>query len=240
MPRIVLALAALLLVAAPASAQSDEVTGDWSGVLDLTSVMPDGPSLTVIFHITAEDGGYAATFDSPDQGAYGLPADSIGFDPATRVLHIRGQNSTYTGTMNAEGTEVAGTWSQGGRELPLVLTPYEVPVERAAAAPKDRPKAEPGDLTGTWEGALAIPGGGEMRLSFELTRGEDGTHTAVLDAPGQAENLDIGAIQVQGREVTMNIMGQASFTGTLDADETVMEGTFAQGEQKLPMTLTRQ
>ncbi len=40
--------------------------------------------------------------------------------------------------------------------------------------------------------------------------------------------------------MVINIMGQASYTGVVSDDETTMEGTFEQGGDKSPMTLTRQ
>ncbi|HLT47202.1 MAG TPA: hypothetical protein VK002_08245 [Rubricoccaceae bacterium] len=228
----------LLLFAAPAIAQP-EIAGDWAGALDVSGLIPNVESLTVVFHIAPADSGYTATFDSPDQGAYGLPVQSVAYDAATRTLTLTGQQTAFTGVVDADGARIEGTWAQGGRELPLVLTPYEAPAEEAASAPKPGPKPARGDLSGAWVGALAIPGGGEVRMTFHLTRNAEGVHEATLDAPGQAENLQLGPIEVRGRDVTIDIMGQASFTGVVAEDEATMEGTFAQGGQKLPMTLTR-
>lgn len=228
----------LLLLAAPAWAQPSP-TGDWAGDLDVSEVLPGVETLTVVFHIAPDGDGFAATLDSPDQGAYGLPVDSTIYDPDTRELTLQGQQSSFSGEMNDEGTEIAGTWAQAGREFPLVLTPYEAPVEETDDSAKSGPKAERGDYSGTWAGSLQIPGGGEARMTFALTRDDEGGYTAVLDAPGQAENLQLGPIRVSGRDVTIDIMGQASFTGRVSEDESEMEGTFSQGDEKLPMTLTR-
>lgn len=233
-----LALPLALLLAVPAAAQPSPA-GDWAGELDVSEVFPGMESLTVVFHVTPEGDGFVATIDSPDQGAYGLPVDSVGYDAASRQLLLQGQQSSYTGEMNEDGTEITGTWAQAGREFPLVLVPYDAPAEEAAEPDKGGPKAERGDYSGTWAGALQIPGGGEVRMTFVLARGDDGGYTAVLDAPGQAENLALGPIEVNGREVTIDIVGQASFTGTVSEDETQLEGTFSQGGEKLPMALTR-
>ena len=53
------------------SAAAQGITGDWGGTLKA------GPqSLKIVLHIAAADTGYAVTMDSPDQGAFGLPASS--------------------------------------------------------------------------------------------------------------------------------------------------------------------
>ncbi len=228
-----------LLLAAPAFAQT-EVAGDWGGYLDASSAVPGQDSLLIVFHLVPDGDGYTATFDSPDQGAFALPTDSVAFDGEVLTIGYAQAGLVYTGTV--EDGRIAGTWTQGAHSFPLVLTPYEAPYEAPVEAAANRPKANPkarGDFSGVWRGALALPQGGEIRMTFTLTREGDG-YTAVLDAPGQADNLPLGAIAVNGKDVAIDIMGQASFTGTVSADETTMEGTFAQGGQKLPMTLTRQ
>ena len=231
-------LLALFLVA-PAFAQPT-VVGDWSGVLDLSAARPGAPQLTLIIHVTEEGDGFAATLDSPDQGAFGIPADEASFDGETLTFAVESIQASYTGIVNAEGSQFEGTFSQGPMELPLVLMPYEAPEEMASAESAKPAAIKPGDYSGSWTGAVPIPNGGQQQLAFLLTKAEDGTYTAVLDAPGQAENLDLGAIMVQGRSVDIDIMGQARFTGTVSEDEMSMEGEIAQGDDKQPVTLTRQ
>lgn len=229
-----------LLLAVPAFAQP-AVVGDWRGDLDVSALMPNVGTLGLIYHITADNDTLSATMDSPDQGAFGLPLETASFDGETRLLTVAApsQQILFTGTLSPDGTQIEGTFQQGGRDFPLVLTPYEAPAETASARPKASAKAR-GDYSGEWLGTMAMPGGGELRLTFTLARGEDGGYTALLDAPGQAENLDLGAISVGGKDVVIDIMGQASFTGTISDDETMMDGTFAQGDEKQPMTLVRQ
>lgn len=231
-------LFALLLVE-PAFAQP-AVVGSWSGVIDVSAVQPGGPQLTAVFHVVENGDSLAATFDSPDQGAFGLPLSDVTFDGETFSAALAAAQASFTGTFDADSMHIAGEWSQGAGSLPLVLTPYEAPPEEAAAA-DDKPAAvKPGDYTGSWAGAMPLPNGGEVRLTFHLTKAEDGGYTAVLDAPGQADNLDLGEIMVQGRSVDIDIMGQARFTGTVSEDEMTMEGEMAQGDEKQPVTLTRQ
>ncbi|NNF57487.1 MAG: hypothetical protein HKN04_04530 [Rhodothermaceae bacterium] len=234
-----LSLLLVLFLAAPAFAQPS-ILGDWTGVLDISAVQPGGPQLTLVLHVMEEGDGFAATLDSPDQGAFGIPADEATFDGETLAFAVGSIGASYTGTVNTDGSQIEGTFNQGPMELPLVLMPYEAAEEMAAAADTKPAAIKPGDYSGSWAGAMPIPNGGEMRLTFHLTKAEDGSYTAVLDAPGQADNLDLGEIMVQGRSVNIDIMGQARFTGTVAEDERSMEGEMAQGDQKQPVTLTRQ
>ena len=62
-----------------------------------------------------------ARMDSPDQGAKGLRVDAVTVDKSTMVFELKALMGKYEGRLNAEGTEAAGTWSQGGVKLPLNL-----------------------------------------------------------------------------------------------------------------------
>ena len=231
-----------LLVALPAAAQPD-IAGDWRGVLDVSETQPGGDSLILIFHVLEGEEGYTANFDSPDEGAFRLPLSDVTFDgqtfSASFASQNAGANALYSGVFNAEGTQIDGHWTQREITVPLMLTPYEAPDESAAEGfkPSD---IKPGDYTGDWFGVMQLDSGGEVHLTFHLAINDDGTYDAVLDAPGQAENLDLGQIEVYGKDVLINIVGQASYTGVVSEDELTMDGTLEQGGTKTPMTLTRQ
>lgn len=228
-----------LLAAAPAFGQPD-LAGDWSGTLDLSATQPDAPPLTVIVHLVREGGGYTATFDSPTQGAFGIPVDSVSVEGQTLTVAMPGIRAAYTGTVNADGTQIEGTWTQGPVSLPLVLTPYEAPAPTAAAAPKS-PKSR-GDLSGDWAGVMSLDGGGEVRLTFHLTRRDGGGYDVAASAPSEgADHLALGEAVIQGRSITIPVPpAQAEFSGTLSDDETRIAGDWKQGDEKTPMVLTRQ
>ena len=60
----------LILMAAVAgmAAGAADFCGEWSGKLSVGVA-----SLKVVLHMEKQDDGYACTFDSPMQGAYGIP-----------------------------------------------------------------------------------------------------------------------------------------------------------------------
>lgn len=222
------------LLTLPATAQPN-LTGDWSGQIEVTPAQ----SLTAVFHVSQSEDGYSATFDSPDQGAFGLPLSDVAFDGETFSASLAAASAVFSGQFNEDGSAIEGVWTQGGREMPLTLTPHAA---EAASVETDNSKpseVKPGDYSGNWFGVMEMDGGGEIHLTFHLLRNEEGVYSAVLNAPGQAENMDLGEIEVYGKNVAISIMNQASFTGIVSEDERSMEGTFEQGGNKMDMTLTR-
>lgn len=90
--------------------------GVWEGVLDV-----QGQQLHLRFNFTKNaDGSIAATVDSIDQGANGLPVTTISRDGDTVKLDIKAINGNYEGTLNKDASAMTGKWSQGGMPgLPL-------------------------------------------------------------------------------------------------------------------------
>jgi hypothetical protein len=122
-------VALTVMVAAVASFAAAQVApsavGDWEGVVSA------GPQeLTVIFHITQnEDGTYAATLDSPDQGAFGIPCEAPVVEGASINVPVAAVQGGFEGTIAEDGAKIDGTWSQMGNAIPLVLTPVKAEEE---------------------------------------------------------------------------------------------------------------
>jgi fermentation-respiration switch protein FrsA (DUF1100 family) len=120
-----LLLTSILFVAAKeySTAQENQkapeqlLTGSWQGTLSVP-----GASLRVVFNFTPKaEGGYTATLDSPDQGAFGIAADSVTVQDTLIRVSIRSIGGELTGVRLARADSISGTWSQGGMRLPLVL-----------------------------------------------------------------------------------------------------------------------
>ncbi|HLR91311.1 MAG TPA: alpha/beta fold hydrolase [Balneolaceae bacterium] len=99
--------------------KAQDITGVWNGVLDVM-----GTQLTLVFHIQEADSGFTATFDSPDQGALGIPFTSVEFNDDTLLLSAANIGAFYEGVPAADS--IAGIWSQGGQSLELNLFREEV------------------------------------------------------------------------------------------------------------------
>lgn len=106
---------ALLFWAVYAHAQS----GTWSGKIEV-----QGMNLAVVFHIDET----SCTFDSPDQGVRGIPAELIYSETDTITIKISSIGATYEGTWNTE--QIVGTFTQNGFAFPLTLTPGEPKLNR--------------------------------------------------------------------------------------------------------------
>jgi len=123
---ILLAVALLgLLVMKPVlnSTASQEV---WQGVL-----RADGLELRLVLRISkAPDGTMTATLDSVDQGALNLPVDTLTIENQAFRFEMKSLGARYEGTLNEDGTEVVGVWTQGGRSFPLTFKRLEPNAER--------------------------------------------------------------------------------------------------------------
>lgn len=114
MKRVVAVIVSLLLSLAAYSQ-----TGTWSGKVDV-----QGMSLSVVFHI--EETG--CTFDSPDQGARGIPAEASLSDLGKVVIKVPSIGATYEGLWL--GGRIVGSLSQSGSSFPLTLVPGEPELKR--------------------------------------------------------------------------------------------------------------
>ena len=103
---------------------SEAVIGSWEGKLDA----PGEGQLTVVFHVTrGEDGDLTGTFDSPDQGATGIPLSSVMFEDGTLTMVVSGIPGppSFSGALSGDGTVLSGAFVQLQFEIPLELTKRE-------------------------------------------------------------------------------------------------------------------
>lgn len=114
----------------PPPAKPSDIDGSWMGLLDLGTL-----KLHVIFNIQTGPGGLAATLDSPDQGANGIPTSSISRDGASLKIEIKKIVGTFEGKIATDLSSIDGTFTQLGSAHPLVLKPVK-DKEKAELAPK--------------------------------------------------------------------------------------------------------
>jgi len=104
------------VAAQAASPASKSIAGDWNGELNA-----QGTKLRVVLHVKKNpDGTLAATVDSPDQAASGIPVSAVSVKGNDVHLELSGIAASYQGKLNAAGTVITGEWKQGGT-LPLVF-----------------------------------------------------------------------------------------------------------------------
>ena len=104
MSRLVLALCLTLC----ASAQTKSVEGNWQGALSAGAL-----TLRIGLHISKDaTGNLAAKLDSIDQSVMGIPVKTATLTGTRLTLDIPAMHGTFEGTLNADGSEIAGTLTQ--------------------------------------------------------------------------------------------------------------------------------
>ena len=105
-------------VTPPSPAVSKELEGDWEGAISL----PNGQSIPLAFHFKNQpDRTVEGTIDSPSQGVQGIPLKGITQKGAVVEFEVLAVGGSYKGTLNKEGTEIAGEWTQRQAAAPLTL-----------------------------------------------------------------------------------------------------------------------
>ena len=93
-----------------------EISGSWNGILKV-----QGLQLRIVFNIDKTQNGYAATMDSPDQGAKGIPVTSTSFENSTLKLTVASARIEYEGVLGSDDL-ITGTFKQAGMSFPLNLS----------------------------------------------------------------------------------------------------------------------
>jgi hypothetical protein len=98
------------------------------------------------------------------------------------------------------------------------------------------------DISGDWQGTLATPMGGELRMVLHITKSADGTYKATMDSPDQAAagaNLDVITLDNSKVHFTLNII-KGAFDGALKGNGSI-SGNWTQGtgSQKMPLVFAK-
>lgn len=134
--------------------------GVWEGALKVGAV-----ELRLVFKVEKDGTGYKAAFDSPDQGAKGIPFTKATFADGKLDLEWK-TNATFSGKV-IDGKVLKGDWKQGGMTMPLELKRVEKATEvRRPQTPKPPYPYKAEDVTFpsaadgvTLAGTLTLPPG---------------------------------------------------------------------------------
>lgn len=93
------------------------VEGEWFGELDVGSMV-----LRLALHVQSDpEQGLSGSMDSLDQSAEGIGINFATFEEGTFAYRVSRVGGAYVGTLNGDGSELNGVWSQGGQETPLTF-----------------------------------------------------------------------------------------------------------------------
>ncbi len=212
--------------AAPAAPAPAAIVGDWEGALDTGAAQ-----LRLVLHLTPGAGGaLAATLDSVDQGAMGIPVSSVSMKGGKLNLTVDAVQGSYEGTVNTDASAIEGTWTQG---VSLALN-----FRRAVAKAPVKPAA-PSQIDGTWAGVLDT-GAAQLHLVVKIANTSEGL-TAQLQSPDQGQNwIPASAVEKKDNALRLAFVGiGAEFAGKISADLQTMDGTFTQMGNATPLKLKR-
>lgn len=108
----------LMLLSLPAIAQQNQIVGNWQGALKISSIQ-----LRIVFNvIETENQKLIATLDSPDQGAFGIPVDTVIFNPPYVKFEVTSIVGFFEGSLNETAQSISGKWNQGRQSFDLELS----------------------------------------------------------------------------------------------------------------------
>ena len=141
-----------------------KIEADWEGTLDAGTA-----KLRLVLHIVRKDGVLSAMLDSPDQGATGLPIDSITLSSASVRFEMKSLGGLYEGQLAKDDSQIEGKWMQGGQTFPLIL----------------KRLGSPSKGTGAVESPLKLhkvnAGGHSLNLLIGGQRGVEATPAVILE-----------------------------------------------------------
>lgn len=167
------------MVCANTFAQTPPIRGDWDGSLKV----PAGIEMRLTLHLSDT----AATMDSPDQGASGIPA-TLSRQGNSVTIAVPSTKGSFTGALSADGKSLTGSFSQGSLNMPAHFTRRAT----GAAAPElDRPQTpRPPFPYLTKDVSFAGKNGDLMAGTLTMPTGDGPFPAVVLIAGSGPQNRD--------------------------------------------------
>jgi hypothetical protein len=212
--------------------------GSWEGTLN---VKPTRAQLRLVLKIFSTNGAYRATLDSIDQAAKDIPVTRLSAGPTSLHAELPALDADYRATLNADGTQMSGTFRQVKQSFPLTLKRTTEADQVADAMAGDQLARQPGsDLQGAWEGVLTVANT-ELHLNLRIAEPAPGTFQAQLDSLDQgARNLPINLLTYSKPDVHFEMTAiNAAYQGNLNDRDDQMTGTWTQMGKKMPLTFRR-
>ncbi len=192
------------------------VEGVWDGTLKI-----GGGNLRVIVRIKRASSGWVATADSPDQGASGIPVDSVELTDDLLKLDLLSLHAHYEARL--AGDQLAGTFTQYGRATPLELMRRTAPVVTT--------------LDGAWIGTLHA-GGVNLRLLVKIKPATGGWAATADSIDQHVADIPVDSVTVEGDKVKLILSTiDGSYEARLAGDTLI--GTFTQSGVSLQLELVK-
>lgn len=205
---------------------AQDIAGDWQGTIQA------GPAeLRVQVHFAKSAKGFTGTLDSVDQGAKGIPIDSVTLEGSTLKFTVGAVMGSYEGKVSGDGSSIAGNWTQG-QALPLEF-------KRGTFKTVEHKPGKPSDIDGAWTGTVDSPAG-SLQIVFHIVNTEDGL-MATADIPAMGgKGLPVQSVTRTGPTLKMEMKQfGGGFDGAIAPDLKTITGTFGPAGQAVPLVLKR-
>lgn len=183
-------LALIALIATPLHAQQT-LAATWQGTLKTDK------DLRLVAVITGEPAALQGKMYSIDQGAMPIKLSAIARDGSNVRFSVALIGATYEGKLSPDGNTLTGTWTQGAKPLPLVLTRATRETAWEIPAPPPPPKLMPADADPSFEVATIKPNDTGATSMQQLTVNGRNFQTRA----SSLEDLIAFAYQVQARQI---------------------------------------
>lgn len=115
-------LTLLLLTSSPGALAEDRLLGSWQGSFQVGQYDP----LSLVLHITEQDGALQARLDIPSQFMQGIPVAAISLRNNQLLLRIPEIQAEFYGALQfgrdqSTVRSIFGDWSQSGEYVPMRL-----------------------------------------------------------------------------------------------------------------------
>ncbi len=215
-----------------------DIRGYWKATME---AFP-GMTVSVALNIgKIPDGTFRATLDLLDQGAKDIPAASVSVTNKAATLKWQGFQATLDANLSDDGKTLEGNWQQGGRTNKVTFARLDEPATLLPRNLSFEPeKNQPEDIRGTWKGLLEIPNQ-NLRLEIKIGKAPDGSYAGTLASLDQAgRELPMSTASYTPPKIRLEWRGiRGKFEGTLNKEGTIMEGTWEQFGNPMPLKLER-
>lgn len=208
--------------------------GSWEGTLTVSPA-----KLRVILNIFKTNDTYAATVDSVDQGAMGLPVPDLSARPDSIHAALPAIGADFHATLSSDGTEMNGTWKQLKRSYRLTLKKTTTPDTFAVMTTDQYAPRSDSDLQGEWAGALKV-GAATLHLNLRVSEPTPGAFHAELESVDQGGVIvPVTSMTYQKPKVQITMTAiDGAFNGNLN-NQGQLKGTWTQMRRKYPLTFDR-
>ena len=220
------AFALTLSVVAQAQTAIDP-SGHWEG-----SITAPFGEIPIALDLAQRDGILMATFSREDGSVTGFPLSDVELNGNELKMTLKANGG---GVMRAAvaGTQMTGSFAAFAGTAPFAVTRTG---NARFAAPLVN-KAVSKSLEGTWMARLAV---GADATTFRMTVANhaDGTATGTI---ADDNGVDVPVkIDQDGTRVTIEIpAARSTFTGSLNADGTAIEGNYVEGALTAPVVFSK-